>query len=33
MPVSAQPLWILLPAAILLSIAVTVTVGSFKKYL
>lgn len=33
MPVSVQPLWILLPAATLLSIAVTVTVGSFKKYL
>lgn len=32
-PVSVHPLWILLPAAILLSIAVNVTLGSFKKYL
>lgn len=33
LPVSMHPLWILLPAAILLSVAVNVTVGSFKKYL
>lgn len=33
MPVSVHPLWILLPSAILLSIAVNITAGSFKKYL
>jgi len=32
-PVSVTPLWILLPSAILLSIAVNLTAGSFKKYL
>ena len=32
-PVSLNPLWILLPAAAMLGIAVDVTVGSFKKYL
>lgn len=32
-PVSVHPLWILLPAAILLSIVVNLTAGSFKKYL
>lgn len=33
LPVSVHPLWILLPSAILLSIAVNLTAGSFKKYL
>lgn len=33
LPISVHPLWIVLPAAILLSVAVNVTVGSFKKYL
>lgn len=33
LPVSLHPLWILLPTAMLLSIAVNVTSGSFKKYL
>lgn len=33
MPVSLHPLWIILPSAILLSIAVNLTAGSFKKYL
>jgi integrating conjugative element membrane protein (TIGR03747 family) len=33
LPVSVHPLLILLPAATLLSIAVNLTVGSFKKYL
>jgi len=33
MPVSVHPLLILLPSAILLSIAVNIAVGSFKKYL
>lgn len=32
-PVSVHPLWILLPAAILLTITVNITAGSFKKYL
>lgn len=33
LPVSVHPLWILLPSAILLSIAVNITAASFKKYL
>ena len=33
LPVSVHPLWILLPGAILLSTAVNITAGSFKKYL
>lgn len=33
LPVSVHPLLILLPSAILLSIAVNITAGSFKKYL
>lgn len=33
LPVSVHPLWILLPGAILLSIAVNITAASFKKYL
>jgi integrating conjugative element membrane protein (TIGR03747 family) len=33
MPVSLHPLWTILPGAILLSIAVNLTAGSFKKYL
>lgn len=33
LPVSVHPLLILLPGAILLSLAVNITVGSFKKYL
>jgi len=33
MPVSVHPLLILLPSAVLLSVAVNITVGSFKKYL
>jgi integrating conjugative element membrane protein (TIGR03747 family) len=33
MPVSVHPLFILLPCAVLLSIALNVTAGSFKKYL
>jgi len=33
LPVSVHPLWILLPSAILLNIAVNLTAGSFKKYL
>lgn len=33
LPVSVHPLWILLPSAMLFSIAVNITVGSFKKYL
>ncbi|QQC64354.1 TIGR03747 family integrating conjugative element membrane protein [Paraburkholderia ginsengisoli] len=33
LPVSVQPLWILLPSAALLALSVDVTVGSFKKYL
>ena len=33
LPVSLHPLWILLPTAVMLALAVDVTVGSFKKYL
>jgi len=33
LPVSVHPLWILLPAAALVSIAVNITAGIFKKYL
>jgi len=33
MPVSLNPLWIVLPGAILVSVAVNLTAGSFKKYL
>lgn len=33
LPVSVHPLWILLPGAILLSISVSITAASFKKYL
>lgn len=33
LPVSVHPLWILLPSAIVLSIAVNITAASFKKYL
>ena len=33
LPVSVAPLWIFLPSAVLLSVAVNLTVGSFKKYL
>jgi integrating conjugative element membrane protein (TIGR03747 family) len=33
LPVSVHPLWILLPGAILLSIAVSITSATFKKYL
>jgi integrating conjugative element membrane protein (TIGR03747 family) len=33
LPVSVQPLWILIPSAILLGIAVDIAAGSFKKYL
>jgi len=33
LPVSVHPLWILLPSAILFSIAVNITAASFKKYL
>lgn len=33
MPVSLHPLWIILPSAVLLSIAVNLTAASFKKYL
>jgi integrating conjugative element membrane protein (TIGR03747 family) len=33
MPVSVHPLWIILPGAILLSIAVNLTAATFKKYL
>jgi integrating conjugative element membrane protein (TIGR03747 family) len=33
LPVSVSPLWILLPGAGLLSLAVNITAGSFKKYL
>lgn len=33
LPVSVHPLWILLPSAILLSVAVNIAAGSFKKYL
>lgn len=33
LPVSVHPLWILLPAAILLSFAVSLTAATFKKYL
>jgi hypothetical protein len=32
LPVSLHPLWILLPAAILLCLAVDLMAGSFKKY-
>jgi len=33
MPFSVSPLWILLPSAILLGVAVNIAAGSFKKYL
>jgi hypothetical protein len=33
LPVFLHPLWILLPAAVLLSLAVNLAAGSFKKYL
>ena len=33
MPISLHPLWILLPSAALLGLAVNLTAGSFKKYL
>lgn len=33
LPVSLHPLWILLPGALLLGLAMNVVVGSFKKYL
>ncbi|MDR0717908.1 MAG: TIGR03747 family integrating conjugative element membrane protein, partial [Azoarcus sp.] len=33
LPVSLHPLWILLPAAVLLCLAVDLMAGSFKKYL
>lgn len=33
LPVSVHPLWVLLPSAISLSIAVNITAASFKKYL
>ena len=33
LPVSLSPLWILLPSAILLGVAVDIAAGSFKKYL
>lgn len=33
LPVSVAPLWIVLPGAVLLSVVVNLTVGSFKKYL
>ena len=33
MPFSVSPLWILLPCAILLGVAVNIAAGSFKKYL
>jgi len=33
LPVSVHPLWIILPSAIVLSIAVNITAASFKKYL
>lgn len=33
LPVSVNPLWILLPTAVMVALAVDVTVGSFKKYL
>lgn len=33
MPFSVSPLWILLPSAVLLGIAVNIAAGSFKKYL
>lgn len=33
MPISIHPLWILMPSAVLLSAAVNITAGSFKKYL
>lgn len=33
LPISVHPLWLLLPAAVMLALTVDVTVGSFKKYL
>ena len=33
LPISVHPLWILLPSAVLLGLAVNLTAGSFKKYL
>ncbi len=33
LPISVHPLWVLLPSAILLGLAVNLTAGSFKKYL
>lgn len=33
LPISVSPLWILLPSAVLLGVAVDIAAGSFKKYL
>ena len=32
LPVSLHPLWVLLPSAALLGVAVAITAGTFKKY-